>query len=151
LPASIRLVVVLVQANAASGMAVSDECKLKFMELKRKKTYRYIIFKIDQVAQQIILERTGGPEATYEDFASHLPEDDCRYGVYDFDFVTDDNCQKSKIFFVAWSPDTSRVKAKMTYASSKDRFRRELDGIHYELQATDPTEVGLDIMRDRAN
>jgi hypothetical protein len=49
------------------------------------------------------------------------------------------------------SPDTSRVKAKMTYASSKDRFRRELDGIHYELQATDPTEVGLDIMRDRAN
>ncbi len=102
LPASIRLVVVLVQANAASGMAVSDECKLKFMELKRKKTYRYIIFKIDQVAQQIILERTGGPEATYEDFASHLPEDDCRYGVYDFDFVTDDNCQKSKIFFVAW-------------------------------------------------
>jgi cofilin len=49
------------------------------------------------------------------------------------------------------SPDTSRVKAKMTYASSKDRFRRELDGIHYELQATDPTEVGLDVMRDRAN
>jgi hypothetical protein len=26
-----------------------------------------------------------------------------------------------------------------------------LDGIHYELQATDPTEVGLDVMRDRAN
>ncbi len=97
-----NVLVVLVQANAASGMAVSDECKLKFMELKRKKTYRYIIFKIDQVAQQIILESTGGPEATYEDFASHLPENDCRYGVYDFDFVTDDNCQKSKIFFVAW-------------------------------------------------
>jgi len=91
-----------VQANAASGMAVSDDCKLKFMELKRKKTYRYIIFKIDEKAQQIILETTGGPEESYEDFASHLPENDCRYGVYDFDFVTDDNCQKSKIFFVAW-------------------------------------------------
>jgi cofilin len=49
------------------------------------------------------------------------------------------------------SPDTSRIKSKMIYASSKDRFRRELDGVHYELQATDPTEVGLDIMRDRAN
>ncbi len=72
------------------------------MELKRKKTYRYIIFKIDEKAQQIILEATGGPEESYEDFASHLPENDCRYGVYDFDFVTDDNCQKSKIFFVAW-------------------------------------------------
>jgi cofilin len=140
-----------VQANAASGMAVSEECKLKFLELQRKKTYRYIIFKIDEKAQQIILERTGSPEESYVDFASHLPENDCRYAVYDFDFVTDDNCQKSKIFFVAWSPDTSRIKSKMIYASSKDRFRRELDGVHYELQATDPTEVGLDIMRDRAN
>jgi cofilin len=90
------------QANAASGMAVSDECKLKFMELKRKKTYRYIIFKIDEKAQQITLEKTGEPGESYEQFASHLPENDPRYGIYDFDFVTEDNCQKSKIFFIAW-------------------------------------------------
>jgi cofilin len=29
-----------------------------------------------------------------------LPSDDWRYAV--FDFVTVDNCQKSKIFFIAW-------------------------------------------------
>ncbi|KAH8961125.1 hypothetical protein BDL97_05G034400 [Sphagnum fallax] len=138
-------------ANAASGMAVSDECKLKFMELKRKKTYRYIIFKIDEKAQQITLEKTGEPGESYEQFASHLPENDPRYGIYDFDFVTEDNCQKSKIFFIAWSPDTSRVKAKMIYASSKDRFRRELDGVHYELQATDASEMDIHVIRDRAN
>lgn len=90
------------QANAASGMAVSDECKLKFMELKRKKAFRFIVFKIDEKAQQITVEKSGGPEATYEEFANALPESDCRYGVYDFDFTTDDNCQKSKIFFIAW-------------------------------------------------
>ncbi|THG11762.1 hypothetical protein TEA_026058 [Camellia sinensis var. sinensis] len=56
----------------------------------------------------------------------------------------EENCQKSKIFFIAWSPDTSRVRSKMIYASSKDRFKRELDGIQVELQATDPTEIGLD-------
>jgi len=137
-------------ANAASGMAVSDECKLKFMELKRKKAFRFIVFKIDEKAQQITVEKFGGPEATYEEFASALPESDCRYGVYDFDFTTDDNCQKSKIFFIAWSPDTSRVKAKMIYASSKDRFRRELDGVHYELQATDPTEMDMEVIKERA-
>jgi hypothetical protein len=32
----------------------------------------------------------------------------------------------------------------MIYASSKDRFKRELDGIQVELQATDPTEFLLD-------
>lgn len=38
----------------------------------------------------------------------------------------------------------------MLYASSKDRFKRELDGIQVELQATDPTEMGLDVIRGRA-
>ncbi|BBM98971.1 cofilin [Marchantia polymorpha subsp. ruderalis] len=138
-------------ANASSGMSASDECKLKFMELKRKKTHRFIIFKIDEKLQQIVVEKAGGPDESYEAFASSLPEKDCRYGVYDFDFVTEDNCQKSKIFFIAWSPDTSRVKAKMLYASSKDRFRRELDGVHYELQATDPTEMDLQVIKERVN
>ena len=27
----------------------------------------------------------------------------------------------------------------MLYATSKDKFRQELDDIHYEIQATDPT------------
>lgn len=49
------------------------------------------------------------------------------------------------------SPDTSRVRSKMIYASSKDRFKRELDGIQVELQATDPTEMGLDVFRSRSN
>ncbi|KAK3014456.1 hypothetical protein RJ639_008176 [Escallonia herrerae] len=36
----------------------------------------------------------------------------------------------------------------MLYATSKDRFRRELQGIHYEIQATDPTEMDLEVIRD---
>lgn len=48
-------------------------------------------------------------------------------------------------------PDTSRVRSKMIYASSKDRFKRELDGIQIELQATDPTEMDLDVIRSRAS
>lgn len=38
----------------------------------------------------------------------------------------------------------------MVYASSKDRFKRELDGIQYELQATDSSEMSLDIVKARA-
>lgn len=89
-----------VQANAASGMAVSDECKLKFQELKAKRTYRFIVFKIEE--QQVVVEKVGGPNESYDDFTSSLPSNECRYAVYDFDFTTDENCQKSKIFFIAW-------------------------------------------------
>ncbi|XP_022867511.1 actin-depolymerizing factor 7-like [Olea europaea var. sylvestris] len=135
-------------ANSASGMAVQDECKLKFLELKAKRNYRYIVFKIEN--QQVVVEKLGNPQDNYDDFTASLPENECRYAVYDFDFTTNENCQKSKIYFVAWSPDTSKVRMKMVYASSKDRFKRELDGIQVELQATDPSEMSLDIVKARA-
>ncbi|KAL8144209.1 hypothetical protein V2J09_017241 [Rumex salicifolius] len=137
------------KANAASGMAVHDECKLKFMELKTKRSYRYIVYKIEEVQKQVIVETVGEPAQTYEEFTACLPENECRYAVFDFDFMTEENVPKSRIFFIAWSPDTSRVRSKMIYASSKDRFKRELDGIQVELQATDPSEMGLDVFNSR--
>ncbi|CAA3024717.1 actin-depolymerizing factor 2 [Olea europaea subsp. europaea] len=130
-------------ANAASGMAVHDDCKLK--------THRFIVFKIEKKQKQVVVEKVGERTQNYEDFTASLPVDECRYAVDDFDFVTEENCQKSRIFFIAWSPDTARVRCKMIYASSKDRFKRELDGIQVELQATDPTEMDLDVIKSRAS
>ncbi|KAL1208547.1 Actin-depolymerizing factor 3 [Cardamine amara subsp. amara] len=138
-------------ANAASGMAVHDDCKLKFMELKTKRTYRFIIYKIEEQQKQVIVEKIGEPGQTHDDLAASLPADECRYAVFDFDFLTVEEVPKSRIFFVAWSPDTARVRNKMIYASSKDRFKRELDGIQIELQATDPTEMDLGVFKSRAN
>ncbi|PKA61887.1 Actin-depolymerizing factor 4 [Apostasia shenzhenica] len=138
-------------ANAASGIAVNDECKLKFLELKAKRTYRFIIYKIEENQKEITVEKLGEPTLTYEDFAASLPANECRYAIYDYDYVNEENSQKSKIFFIAWSPDTSRVRNKMLYASSKESFKRELDGIQVELQATDPSEMDLDVIKGRAN
>ncbi|KAI4368405.1 hypothetical protein MLD38_016964 [Melastoma candidum] len=137
--------------NASSGMGVAKHSKATYLELQRKKVHRYVIFKIDEKKNEVVVEKTGGPAESYDDFTSSLPENDCRYAVYDFDFVTSENCQKSKIFFIAWSPSSSRIRAKMLYATSKQRFRGELEGIHYEIQATDPTEMDLDVIRERAN
>ncbi|XP_039142242.1 actin-depolymerizing factor [Dioscorea cayenensis subsp. rotundata] len=137
-------------SNSASGMAVNDDCKLKFLELKAKRNFRFIVFKIDEKIQQVTVDRLGKPDESYDDFTAAMPPNECRYAVFDFDFITDENCQKSKIFFIAWSPDTSKVRSKMLYASSKDRFKRELDGIQVELQATDPSEMSMDIIKSRA-
>ncbi|KAK8522212.1 hypothetical protein V6N12_055932 [Hibiscus sabdariffa] len=125
-------------------MWVTDECKNSFLEMKWKKVHRYIVFKIDEKSRLVNIDKVGGPAESYDDLAASLPTDDCRYAVFDFDFVTVDNCRKSKIFFIAWSPTASRIRAKMLYATSKDGLRRVLDGISYEVQATDPTEMGID-------
>lgn len=138
-------------ASASSGLGVAEHCKNTYMELQRKKVHRYVVFKIDEKNKEVVVEKTGGPAESYDDFLASLPENDCRYAIYDYDFVTSENCQKSKIFFIAWSPSVARIRSKMLYATSKERFRRELDGIHYEIQATDPTEVDLEVIQDRAN
>ncbi|XP_019189977.1 PREDICTED: putative disease resistance protein At1g58400 isoform X10 [Ipomoea nil] len=137
-------------ANSASGVGVVDECKLKFLELKSKRNYRYIVFKIDEASQAVVVEKLGSHEETHIQFSNSMPPNECRYAVYDYDFTTDENCQKSKIFFVAWAPETAPIRSKMVYASSKDRFRRELDGVQVELQATDPSEMSLDTFKGRA-
>ncbi|KAJ8623972.1 hypothetical protein MRB53_032502 [Persea americana] len=45
----ILLVYVKNNANSASGMAIDDECKLKFFELKSKRNFRYIVLKIEEL------------------------------------------------------------------------------------------------------
>ncbi|OVA02400.1 Actin-binding [Macleaya cordata] len=138
-------------------MGVADQSKDTFLELKRKKVHRYVIFKIDEKKQEVVVEKTGGPAESYDDFTASLPVNDCLYAVYDFDYVTSENCQKSKIFFIAWLiqipgyQSLFRPPAKMLYATSKDRIRRELDGVHYEIQAIDPTEMELEVLRERAH
>ncbi|KAH7663206.1 ADF/Cofilin protein [Dioscorea alata] len=127
-----------------------EECKSSFMDMKRRRVHRYIVFKIDEDSRAVMVDKVGGPGEGYDDLAASLPVDDCRYAVFDFDFVTVDNCQKSKIFFIAWSPSASRIRSKMLYATSKQGLRRVLDGVHYEMQATDPTEMGFDLILDRA-
>lgn len=83
-------------------MAVHDDCKLKFLELKAKRAYRYIVFKIEEKQKQVIVEKLGEPAQSYEDFTACMPADECRYAVYDFDFLTEESVPKSRIFFIAW-------------------------------------------------
>ena len=92
----------ILQANAASGMAIHDDCKLRFLELKAKRKHRFIVFKIEENQKQVIVEKLGEPTQGYEDFTASLPADECRYAVYDFEFMTEGNVPKSRIFFIAW-------------------------------------------------
>ncbi|RZR82561.1 hypothetical protein BHM03_00009011 [Ensete ventricosum] len=154
-------------------MGVAEDCRDTFLELQRKKTHRYVIFKIDEKRKQVIVEKTGDATESYDDFMASLPENDCRYAVYDFDFhfylvlhllllfCTPVHLLAlqfkgiivvfSHVISAIRSPSVSRIRAKMLYATSKDRFRREMDGVHYEIQATDPSELDLEILRDRAH
>ncbi|MCL7026526.1 hypothetical protein MKW94_019276 [Papaver nudicaule] len=91
--------------NAASVIDVHDDCKQRFLELKAKRTFCLVVYKIEEKDKQklIIVEKIGKPEKSYDGFTAQLPADE--------------------------SPDTAKVMTKMICTSSKERFKRELDGI----------------------
>jgi cofilin len=100
-------------------MGVAEHSKTTYLELQRKKVHRYVIFKIDEKKKEVVVEKTGGPAESYDDFTASLPENDCRYAIYDFDFVTSENCQKSKIFFIAWLVSFSNAQIRTILLESR--------------------------------
>jgi len=133
-------------AGAASGVAVGDNCVDTFLALKKSRSHQYVIYKIDMAAGQVVIDTIGDRGASYDEFTGYLLKEapqDCRYAVYDYEFTDGEGCQKSKIVFIAWSPDDSKVKNKMLYAASKDKFRQGLDGVQIEMQATDASEIDI--------
>lgn len=82
-------------------MAVSDAVVEAFQDLKLKKKYKFIIFKISDDAKQIDVEKTV-ESANYDDFIAALPTDGCRYCVYDFQYETAGEGTRNKILFYTW-------------------------------------------------
>ncbi len=75
--------------------------------------------------------------------------DDCRFAVYDFEYtINEAEGPRNKILFIAWSPDVSKVKSKMMYASSKDSLKKSLVGIAKDVQATDAGEIDWQTVLD---
>ncbi|CAN0212863.1 unnamed protein product [Scytosiphon promiscuus] len=109
---------------------------------------RYFIYKIENDAE-IVVDTFGDKSKTYDDFTACLPPNECRYGVFDLDYVTRDGRDANKIIFVSWSPDTAKIKNKMVYAASKEAIKSALMGIGVHVQATDQGELELDYIKSQ--
>jgi len=108
-----------------------------------KHAYRYIIYKISDDNTRIVVAEKATSDKSYDDFVKNLPENDCRYAVFDMEF-TAQGMTKQKICLFVWSPDTSPIRQKMLYASSKDAIKKKLIGFAKEIQCTDHEELDMD-------
>ncbi|CAI0545307.1 unnamed protein product [Linum tenue] len=53
-----------------------------------RRVHRYIVFKIDEKTGLVAVDKVGGAGESYYDLADSLPDYECRYAIFDFDFVT---------------------------------------------------------------
>ncbi|KAF0685021.1 Aste57867_23050 [Aphanomyces stellatus] len=135
----------------SSGVGVDDVAVTTFNGFKLQTDgykFRYLTYKIQ--GDTIILDKTGAREEGYDEFAKALSAEpnDCRYGVVDLDFTTKDGRPTSKLVFVSWSPDSSTIKNKMLYSSSKEALKRVLVGVGIFLNATDASELEYAAIHD---
>lgn len=106
-----------------TGVTVNDEAVEMFNAFKLHRAphdNRYFTYKIENDSE-IVVDTFGDKSKTYDDFTACLPPTECRYGVFDLDYVTRDGRDANKLVFISWSPDTAKIKNKMVYAGSKVR------------------------------
>jgi len=102
------------------------------------------------------LLQSGDRDAVYQDYLDHLSNlgpDECRYGLYDFEF--EHACEgaadtkRSKLILMIWCPDTAKIKKKMLYSSSFDALKHALEGIGKYIQATDMSEAAPECILEK--
>ncbi|KAK0490726.1 actin depolymerizing factor [Armillaria novae-zelandiae] len=118
----------------SSGVGVNPVCHEKYQELKLGKKIK------DK--KEIV---------TTTDFLGDLPEAECRWAIYDFEYEKEDGGKRNKICFYSWSPDDAKIKDKMLFASSKDALRRAAVGVAVEIQGTDFSEIAYESVLDKAS
>ncbi|GCF00363.1 cofilin [Zygosaccharomyces mellis] len=134
-----------------SGVSVADESLQAFNDLKLGKKYKFVLYGISEDKTTIIVKETSTSQS-YDEFLGKLPENDCLYAIYDFEYELGGNeGKRSKIVFFTWSPDTAPVRSKMVYASSKDALRRALTGVSSDIQGTDFSEVSFETVLERVS
>lgn len=139
----------------ASGVKVEEVVKLKYDDIKKKKSYRYLVFYIKD-EKAITVEKVGDRSSNYEQFLADLTSagpEDCRYGVFDFEYThqcqgTTEASKKEKLFLMSWCPDSAKIKKKMLYASSFDVLKKCLVGVQKYIQATDESEASAETVED---
>lgn len=118
--------------------------------MKTKHTYKYLIFSISDDKEIIVLEK-GDKDAPYSELYSKFQNEyakDPKYVVVDHQYEVDG--LREKIVFINWCPENAPVRKKMIFASSKATIRQKLEGVHYEIQGTDLSEVGEEKLTEKA-
>ena len=73
------------------------------------------------------VDGTGERTETWDQLLHRLPKDEYRFAVFDIQFKTHDGINSTKVFFLNWQPEGTKLKSRMVYATGKEAFKTYLD------------------------
>ncbi|KAF3903224.1 Cofilin [Dactylellina cionopaga] len=132
----------------SAGTTAHDECSIAYHEFSVKKQHTYIFFKLSDNFKHVVLDKVSA-NSVYDDFIADLPDDDCRYVLYNFPFQGEDGEDMNKILFILWCPDSVELKSRMIYTSDTNNLRKSIQGIGAYIEATDKTEISHETVLEK--
>jgi len=115
---------------------------------RAKPKYRYAILKFNDTNTGLDIVETGEEKEgvlSYTQVMSSLPENDVRYILYDFEFVTKSDAKSSKVMCLSWHPQGSPVKKRMIVASTFSSLKSALSiGANESLEGDDVNDLDVD-------
>ena len=113
-----------------TGIKCDKEVIESLLEMRDKRNYRFIIYKIRRGGKGCInFCRKGKRESDFLDFLRDVPKDEPRYIVYDFSYITENWEKRDRLLFIFWSPEKARKENKVTYSGTKSTILKELDKV----------------------
>lgn len=132
-----------------SGIRPSEEQIKEYNTLKINPSLRCLIYSISKDEKSIENVFQAGRDFLYKDLYEQLPSNEPRFVLYDFDYETDEKPPRktNKLLLIFWCPDSSSIKKKFVFASSKESIKRSFTGIQKDIQASDLSEIDYDVVR----
>lgn len=141
-----------------SGVTLGTTVQEEYMQMKQKKTFKYMMFRLSNDKSQIIIddemclksadlkdEHKECDKDCWNEMVTKLEEKEPRYIVYDIHSVTKGNRQVEKLLFISWCPDNCPVGKKMVHAASEDTIWKSLEGLHgTKIQAHEKDDLEYD-------
>lgn len=129
-----------------SGIKCANEVVETFLEMRDKRKYRYIMFRIRKGTRldSVNVGKKGEREKTFIQFIQDIPKDEPRFLLYDFSYTTDTSSQqRERILFIYWCPDNARVQDKALYAATKRGVLEQIQSLNVieHIELTDPEDI----------
>lgn len=89
-------------AARPTSLPQTPDCLDKFLELKTGKKLTYVIYGLSEDKRSIVVLKTS-EEKDFDTFVGELPEKECRWAVYDFEYtLPGGEGIRNKLCFIMW-------------------------------------------------
>ena len=133
---------------------VTDECLEAYKEFKLKRKFKWVMFGIEEDGSgnkmHKVMDKEADKSTSVDDLIAALPEHDCRFIVYEHEYVTKDDRKTDKLFFINWNPRSCPTAQTMDYLTGRPSIREVCDGC-FDVSASGTADVKDGVLGTRTD